>query len=407
MKAMVVNRVGDFALTIGLALLFVGCRSLDFGIVFASFNLFAQTRSYGLLIDLVCLFLFIGAVGKSAQIGLHTWLPDAMEGPSPVSALIHAATMVTAGIFLIIRSSNLFAHSTNIATVMAIVGVATAFFAASVGLVQFDIKKTVAYSTCSQLGYMMFANGMMQYSTSLFHLFNHAFFKALLFLAAGSIIHSMGNQQDMRKMGGLMQILPFFYVIISIASLALAGFLFYAGFYSKDLILETSIMTYRVEGLFLYWLGTLTAIFTATYSTNLIANVFVEETNAARPTLAALHSAAGIEIFALSFLAMGSLFSGYCCKDLFIGLGTDFFKQSLVLAPVNVYTAAEFLPLWLKLLPTVLSLSVVWILVKDADDWLDLRLYNVFHFLSNKWYFNTLQNHFVGMPTLRAGYLTF
>ena len=254
---MLLNRVGDMGLSLGIFSLFYTFKSLDFIVVlplaylYDSHSIFFFNNYYNQL-SLICLLLFIGAVGKSAQLGLHTWLPDAMEGPTPVSALIHAATMVTAGVFLIIRSSALFEFAPDILLVITFVGGFTAFFAASVGLVQNDLKKVIAYSTCSQLGYMILACGLSQYSVSIFHLTNHAFFKALLFLSAGVIIHAMSDEQDMRKMGGLVHILPFTYSLTLIGSLSLMGFPFLAGFYSKDLILELAFSHYTIRGHFVF-----------------------------------------------------------------------------------------------------------------------------------------------------------
>jgi proton-translocating NADH-quinone oxidoreductase chain L len=254
-KAMVVNRIGDFGLLFGILLIFDVFKTIEFHSVFALAPYFYKKYFMFLGLNLnilttVGFLLFIGAMGKSAQIGLHTWLPDAMEGPTPVSALIHAATMVTAGVFLIIRCSPLFEYTPSILTLITSVGAITAFFAASIGLVQNDIKKIIAYSTCSQLGYMIFACGLSGYSVGLFHLFNHAFFKALLFLSAGSIIHGLANEQDLRKMGGLLQGMSFTYINFVIGSLALMGFPFLAGFYSKDVILEIAYAKYAVTGTF-------------------------------------------------------------------------------------------------------------------------------------------------------------
>ena len=254
-KAMVVNRVGDFGLSLGIMAIFFIFKSVDFDTIFAlvphfdgyTFVFFNDTYN---IFNVICLLLFIGAVGKSAQIGLHTWLPDAMEGPTPVSALIHAATMVTAGVFLLIRCSALFEYAPDILLVVTFVGAVTALFAATAGMLQNDLKKVIAYSTCSQLGYMVFACGISNYSVSMFHLMNHAFFKALLFLSAGSVIHAMADEQDMRKMGGLINLLPFTYTMILIGSLSLMGFPFLTGFYSKDAILELAYSSYTIDGCF-------------------------------------------------------------------------------------------------------------------------------------------------------------
>jgi len=242
MKAMLINRVGDIGLVLAMLMIFKEFGTLEFLTIDSLLGLNPRGEN----ITIICLLLFLGAVGKSAQLGLHTWLPDAMEGPTPVSALIHAATMVTAGVFLIIRSGPLFEGSPLALTVVTICGALTAFFAATTGAVQNDLKKVVAYSTCSQLGYMVMACGISNYSTSLFHLINHGFFKALLFLSAGSVIHAVSDEQDMRKMGGLIKSIPLTYVLILIGSLSLAGFPYLTGFYSKDLILELTYDKYYI-----------------------------------------------------------------------------------------------------------------------------------------------------------------
>jgi len=265
-KAMLVNRIGDFALLLAIFSIYFIFESLDYDVVFNLVPIFIDSKiiikNFEVsAIDLICILLFIGAMGKSAQIGLHSWLPDAMEGPTPVSALIHAATMVTAGVFLISRCSFLFEFSPIALVVVTIVGSGTAFFASTTGLFQNDLKKVIAYSTCSQLGYMVFACGLSSYEVGLFHLSNHAFFKALLFLGAGSIIHAVNDEQDMRRMGGLRSLLPFSYAIMLIGSLALIGFPFLTGFYSKDTILELAYAKYNIVGHFSFFLGTLAAFF--------------------------------------------------------------------------------------------------------------------------------------------------
>jgi NADH-ubiquinone oxidoreductase chain 5 len=281
-----------------------------------------------------------------------------MEGPTPVSALIHAATMVTAGIFLIIRCSPIFEYSPAILNTITVVGGLTAFFAATIGLVQNDIKKIIAYSTCSQLGYMAFACGTSNYAVSLFHLSNHAFFKALLFLGAGAIIHSLENEQDIRKMGSLIQVMPFTYVMMFIGSLSLAGFPFLSGFYSKDVILELAFAKYTVDGLFTFWLGTLTAMFTAVYSFRLIFLVFINKTSGYKEVMKKVHELPLELGFPLAVLCIGSIFSGYMTKDLFIGFGSNFFSTSIFVLPENLLIVdAEFIPTYIKLLPTVCSFA--------------------------------------------------
>jgi NADH-ubiquinone oxidoreductase chain 5 len=255
MKAIILNRIGDFGLSLGIIFIFAVFYTFDFSIIFSLTPLMVNdtfiffTYEFHKL-TIITIFLFIGAIGKSAQIGLHTWLPDAMEGPTPVSALIHAATMVTAGVFVILRSSPLLEYCDIGLLFITIIGALTTFMAASIGVVQNDLKKVIAYSTCSQLGYMIFACGLSNYSVSLFHLMNHAFFKALLFLSAGSVIHAMSDEQDMRKMGGLIKIIPITYVMILIGSLSLMGFPFLTGFYSKDAILELAYGSYSFHGTF-------------------------------------------------------------------------------------------------------------------------------------------------------------
>eukprot|EP00301_Raphidiophrys_heterophryoidea_P008552 c13154_g1_i1.p1 GENE.c13154_g1_i1~~c13154_g1_i1.p1 ORF type:complete len:258 (-),score=-91.51 c13154_g1_i1:1151-1924(-) len=253
MKALIVNRIGDFGLSLGIFAISFVFGAVDYSTVFATVSDLLGSRLIFFRVELdiltlICFFLFIGAVGKSAQIGLHTWLPDAMEGPTPVSALIHAATMVTAGVFLIVRCSPLFEYAPNVLILVTFVGAITAFFAATSGAFQNDLKRVIAYSTCSQLGYMVFACGISSYSVTMFHLMNHAFFKALLFLSAGSIIHAMHDEQDMRKMGALNRILPFTYTMTLIGSFALIGFPFLTGYYSKDFILEVACSKLHFSG---------------------------------------------------------------------------------------------------------------------------------------------------------------
>jgi len=247
MKAIVMNRIGDYAFVLAVVATYMTFRSVDFNVMFALSSYVPTTN-----LTIIGILFLIAATGKSAQFGLHGWLPDAMEGPSPVSALIHAATMVTAGVFLLIRTSPLLEYSGNVLVVMTILGAVTALFSATVGMVQNDIKRVIAYSTCSQLGYMVMIAGLTQFNISLFHLYNHAMFKALLFLSAGSIIHALSNEQDMRKFGGLTQRLPFLYVVMTIASLALMGIPFLTGFYSKDVILEAAFVKGDMTALFAY-----------------------------------------------------------------------------------------------------------------------------------------------------------
>ncbi len=318
-KAIIMNRIGDFGLCLGIIAIFFLCNSLDFLTVFSLVNYFRDS-TYTLLninyITFISILLFIGAVGKSAQIGLHTWLPDAMEGPTPVSALIHAATMVTAGVFLIIRCSPIIEYSETALTIITIIGGITAFFASTIGVFQNDLKKVIAYSTCSQLGYMVFACGLSNYHVAMFHLVTHAFFKALLFLSAGSVIHGTLDEQDMRKMGGLIKLLPFTYICMVIGSLALAGFPFLSGYYSKELILEIALGSQSIKGMFVYCLGCTAAFFTAFYSTRLIALVFLVKPNGNNIVYKNSHDAPIFITISLTILVIFSIFTGYLTKDL-------------------------------------------------------------------------------------------
>jgi NADH-ubiquinone oxidoreductase chain 5 len=425
-KALILNKIGDFGVLIAIVLVFLVFQSVDFATVFALAPYFFNKTVFFLfwevnVITLICFLLFIGAVGKSAQLGLHTWLPDAMEGPTPVSALIHAATMVTAGVFLIIRCSPLFEYSPTMLSVITFVGALTAFFAATAGVVQNDLKKVIAYSTCSQLGYMVFSCGLSGYMVSLFHLANHAFFKALLFLSAGCVIHSMSDEQDMRRMGGLVKLLPLTYTLFLIGTLALTGFPFLTGFYSKDVILEIAYTKFDVSSLFSYWLGTLTAGFTAFYSFRLLFLTFISENNAYKSVMKNVHESSWVMIMPLMVLVFGSIFVGYLAKDLFLGLGSDAFLNSIYVHPKNlIFIDAEFIPYNIKLIPVIFSFSGIILcflfygfLIK-FNAFLNivynqhLQFIKVHHFLykffNKKWFFDTVYNLFIGYPLLKFGY---
>lgn len=313
-----------------------------------------------------------------------------MEGPTPVSALIHAATMVTAGVFVLIRSSPLLEYSNSILFLAALIGGLTALFAGTVGLVQYDIKKVIAYSTCSQLGYMFFACGMSNYSVGLFHLFNHGFFKALLFLGAGSVIHALLDEQDMRRMGGLVKLLPLTYAAILIGSLSLTGFPFLTGFYSKEVILEIAFSSYSVSGFFIYWLGTLAAFITSFYSTRLAYLVFFAKSNSPAKAISVSHESTYFISYVLAILGFLSIFIGFIFKDLFIGLGTDFFDNSIFqLTSHASMLNAEFLDYRYKLIPIYFSFAGVFfslftyfIAYKATMIVLENRLlYNIYFFL--------------------------
>jgi len=421
-KAMLVNRIGDFFLLIAMFMIYRVVGSFKYDIVFLSTFHILQTSFWlfdSIYIDahgFISLCLFLGAMGKSAQIGLHTWLPDAMEGPTPVSALIHAATMVTAGVFLICRCSPLFEQNPIALSFITIVGAMTAFFAATTGLFQNDMKKVIAYSTCSQLGYMVFACGISGYDVGMFHLSNHAFFKALLFLGAGAVIHAVSDEQDMRKMGGLKNLLPFSYAITLIGSLALIGFPFLAGFYSKDIILESSSSIYTTAGVFSYVLGILAAFCTSFYSTRLLFLVFLANPNGNKQVILNAHEGTwrmSLPLFVLSIL---SLTVGYISKELFIGFGTDFWGSSIYIYSNNyVLTDIEFLQLQYKLLPlfvTLLGASFAYYLY--SSELLNYYKFkksglakNIFNFFNKKWYFDRVYNEFIVQKVLRESYYFF
>jgi len=328
-KAFVVNRVGDFGLALGIMTAFVIFGSVEFDVIFASvadykdavFN-FVGYEIHAL--TLLCLLLFMGAVGKSAQLGLHTWLPDAMEGPTPVSALIHAATMVTAGVFLIARFSPVFEYAPVALMVVTVVGASTAIIAATIGMTQFDIKRVIAYSTMSQLGYMFFALGVSAYSAAMFHLMTHAFFKALLFLGAGSVIHALSNEQDMRKMGGVWKKIPYTYAFMWIGSLALAGIgipgvFGMAGYYSKDIVLEAAWADHTWFGHFAYWAGIAAALMTAFYSWRLIIMTFHGKPRASQKVMDHVHESPPMMLTPLVILAAGAIFAGAVFYGGFVG----------------------------------------------------------------------------------------
>jgi len=358
---MIVNRVGDVGLALGIAAIFVTFKSVDYLTVFAMVPLVIDTKHSFLCFDvdsltMISLLLLWGVLGKSAQLVLHIWLPDAMEGPTPVSALIHAATLVTAGVFLIIRCSIIFDNSNSLCFVVFI-GSLTAFFASSVGLVQNDLKRVIAFSTCSQLGYMVFAAGLSQYSIAFFHLSNHALFKALLFLSAGCIIHGVCDEQDMRKMGGLIKFFPTSYTMILIGSLALIGTPFLTGFYSKDAILEIAIAKNNFFGNFAHFLGCSAAFCTSFYSFRLVFLTFINKTNVFKSYIPHMHDAPIRMVIPLMVLAFGAIFVGFFSRDLFIGLGTTFFGNSIMNNTHNFNLIdSEFLHPFLKNLPFLFTI---------------------------------------------------
>ena len=401
-KAFVVNRVGDFGFALGIFLIFYLFGTVNYSEVFASIPQIIDKELLFLgiqikAIDLICILLFIGAMGKSAQIFLHTWLPDAMEGPTPVSALIHAATMVTAGVFLVVRCSPIFEYSPVTLNIITVVGMTTAFFAATVALVQNDIKKIIAYSTCSQLGYMFFAAGVGAYNVAMFHLFTHAFFKALLFLGSGSIIHSFKDEQNINEMGAVYKKLPYTWILMIIGTLALTGFPFLSGFYSKDAIIEFAYLKGSTTGYYAAGIGILTALFTSIYSWRLIFKTFHGSYNNKKIKIEEMHESPLVMLVPLVILAIGAVFSGFLFKDLFIGHGdyTSFWGDSIkFLSPLS----SEHPPLWFLLLtPTLVLISIpiaYYLFVKNKElpnqfAQLNKPLYN---FLVNKWYFDELYN---------------
>ena len=351
MKAFVVNRVGDFGFVLGILAIFALTGSVSFDAIFESVSSYqpATISIFGLqlpALEVVSVLLFIGAMGKSAQLGLHTWLPDAMEGPTPVSALIHAATMVTAGVFLICRLSPVIEYAPVALDIITFVGALTAIFAATVGMTQFDIKRVIAYSTCSQLGYMFFAAGVSAYPAAMFHLTTHAFFKALLFLGAGSVIHALSNEQDLRNMGGIWRQIPVTYAIMWIGSLALAGFPFFAGFYSKDMILEAAYGAHTSVGLLAFWLGCAAALLTAFYSWRLLIMAFHGTPRASDEIMAHVHESPNVMTLPLVPLALGAIFAGWMGYDLFVGNHwQEFWGDSLFILPTHqAMEAAHHVP---------------------------------------------------------------
>ena len=415
-KAFIVNRVGDFGFALGIAGVFLLYDAVTFDAVFAATPDHAERTIVFLGMELhavtiICILLFVGAMGKSAQLGLHTWLPDAMEGPTPVSALIHAATMVTAGVFMVARLSPMFEYAPVALALVVVVGASTALFAATVGLCQFDIKRVIAYSTCSQLGYMFFACGVSAYSAGVFHLMTHAFFKALLFLGAGSVIHAMSSEQDMRRMGGLWRLIPVTYAVMWIGSLALAGIPIFAGFYSKDVILESAFAAGTGAGVYAFWLGVLAAALTAFYSWRLLLLTFHGASRADERTLARVHESPATMTIPLLFLAVGAIAAGWLGYDRFVGDGREAFWGDSIFVR-SVHTAlhdAHHAPLWVKALPVavaVLGIASAFVLYVLRPSWpgaLARALRPLHLFVYNKWYFDELYDRLFVRPARRAG----
>ncbi len=415
-KAFIVNRVGDFGFALGIFAVFVLFNSIEFDTVFANAAAAGgMTLTFlGYDVDamtLICLLLFMGAMGKSAQFLLHTWLPDAMEGPTPVSALIHAATMVTAGVFMVARLSPLFELSQTALTVVVVVGAITAFFAASVGLVQNDIKRVIAYSTCSQLGYMFVALGVGAYGIGIFHLFTHAFFKALLFLGAGSVIHAMSDEQDMRRMGGLWRSIPLTYAMMLVGTLALTGFPFTAGYYSKDAIVEAAFAGGNDPAMFAFVLLVIAAVFTSFYSWRLVFMTFHGKPRASHETMSHVHESPLVMTVPLGVLAVGALLSGIVFKPYFAGYEHEaFWKDALFLAEGNdIMEAFHKVPAWVVFSPMMamavgFAVSYLFYMARPSiPGALAARFGGLYRFLLNKWYFDELYDALFVEPAKRLG----
>ena len=421
-KAFVVNRVGDFGFILGICAIFMMTGAIDFDTIFAQAPaLTGKTIDFfGWQADaltLICLLLFMGAMGKSAQVPLHTWLPDAMEGPTPVSALIHAATMVTAGVFMLARLSPLFELSHTALIVVTFIGALTAFFAATVGLVQNDIKRVIAYSTCSQLGYMFVALGLGFYSAAIFHLFTHAFFKALLFLGSGSVIHAVSDEQDMRKMGGLRKLIPKTYWMMVIGTLALTGVgipltvIGTAGFFSKDAIIEGAFAAHSPLAFYAFWTLVVAACFTSFYSWRLIFMTFHGEPRASHEVMHHVHESPSVMLVPLFILAAGALFAGVMFQSFFIGDNYDgFWKGALLTLPDNhILHAFHEVPVWVKFAPFVamivgfLVAYQFYIRSPETPKRLAAEHRGLYAFLLNKWYFDELYDFLFVRPAKRIG----
>jgi NADH-ubiquinone oxidoreductase chain 5 len=410
--AFTMNRGGDMLMSIGFFAIFALFGTFNYSQIFTLVPYMNE-----LAISIICLLLLGGALAKSANIPLHSWLPGSMEAPTPVSALLHAATLVTAGIYLLLRSSPILEYSPDALLVIVIIGSTTAFFAGTCGLLGNDLKRIIAFSTISQLGYMMMAIGLSQYNVALMHTVNHAFFKALLFLGAGAVIHSFQDQQDVRRMGGLIKFLPFTYSAMLAGSLSLLATPFLTGFYSKDLILELAYGQYSFSGMYAYTLGTITAGITAFYSFRLISLVFLGTPNGSKQSYLKsheeLHSSLAV-IIPLFTLALFSIFFGYVASDLFVGVGSDFFGNSLYIRPENnPLIEAEFsLPIVIKLLPAILSLcgaTAALYLYHVQPRFLNSLINNslgrkIYGFLNGKYYFDVVYNHYLVQSGLKLGY---
>jgi NADH-quinone oxidoreductase subunit L len=412
-KAFIQNRVGDFGFALGIFGVFALVHSVDFSTVFAAAPAMAAQQMHFLGFDvnaltLCCLLLFMGAVAKSAQVGLHSWLIDAMEGPTPISALIHAATMVTAGVFMVARLSPLFEFSPTASAVVTVFGATTAFVAASIALTQFDIKRIIAYSTMSQLGYMMFACGVSAYNAAIFHLMTHGFFKALLFLAAGSVIHAMSDEQDIRKMGGLWKRIPTTYIMIWIGSLALAGIPVFAGYFSKDSVLAAAYAAGTPVGTYAYWVGIVTAGLTAFYSMRLLFLTFHGKPRADHHVMEHVHESPLVMLLPLVFLAAGAVCSGMLAYSWFVGdARVGFWRDAVLILPNHDSIAAVnhgVLPEWAEQLPTAVALGGIfvaflfYIVWTGVPAWICRTFKPIHTFLYNHWYYDILIDRLIVLP---------
>ncbi len=417
-KAFLVNRVGDFGFALGIMSIYLLSGAVDFDSAFAAAPAMATRTAivHGFEVNLLtvaCLLLFMGAMGKSAQLGLHTWLPDAMEGPTPVSALIHAATMVTAGVFMVTRLSPIFEHAPGALAVVTVVGALTAFVAATIGLTQFDIKRVIAYSTMSQLGYMFFAVGVSAYPAAIFHLMTHGFFKALLFLGAGSVIHAMSGEQDMRKMGGIARLIPTTYILMWIGSLALAGVPFFAGYYSKDMILEASFAAGTGVGVFAYWIGIAAATMTAFYSWRLLFMTFHGKPRADHDVMHHVHESPLVMLLPLVVLAIGSIGAGFLGFEYFVGEGrAEFWGKAIQIMPVHDAIAAahhQHLPEWVGLMPTAVGAfgiiaALFFYVIFPSLPSVAVKVFGpIYTFVYRKWCFDELYDFLFVRPAFVIG----
>ena len=414
MKAFIVNRVGDFGFALGIFGIFAVFGSLSFDTVFEQLPGAVGSTFMFLgwemdILNTLGMLLFIGAMGKSAQFLLHTWLPDAMEGPTPVSALIHAATMVTAGVFLVCRMSPLYELADGASTFITYIGAFTAFFAATVGLVQNDIKRIVAYSTCSQLGYMFFAAGVGAYEAAMFHLFTHAFFKALLFLGCGSVIHALHDEQDIRKMGGMWSIIPLTYLLMVVGTMALTGVPPFAGYFSKDMVIEAAHAAHTNAGLFAFWVGVVVAMMTAFYSWRLIFLVFHGERNNTPEVYKAAHESPKIMLIPMGFLLFGSILAGIFFNYVFIGDGAHDFWGNSIAGGQHIIHEAHHSPTWVKKAPFFAMLigfgMALWIYIARPGLAAKIRESSgvAYDFLLNKWYMDELYNWIFVKPAMWVG----